>query len=140
MGFAALEQGESNVHFNSCELKNGVWTIKVRKGGHHNDGISTPPAHPIQRRVNEEIRSQIQSQMLSGRAPREVVSTIRQNTDHTIIKQDVYNIRMTLKNLAGKTLMKALISVLQTGVYIVNYKQDATGRLTPLFCTIFLKF
>ena len=73
--------------------------------------------------------------MLSGTAPREVVSTIRQNTDHPIIKQDVYNIRNTLKlkNLAGKTPMEALISVLQTGVYTVSYKQDAAGRLTHLF-------
>ena len=118
-----------------ANLKDGIWTVKVRNADHNHEATSTALAHPIQRRAPPEIIKQVTDLTISGSAPREIVSTIRISTDHAILASDVYNMRKTIraKNLAGKTPIEALIDQLSSSNYISDHKTDNIGHVTHLF-------
>jgi hypothetical protein len=96
-----------------ANLKDEIWTIKVRNGN-YNHPATSPVAHPIHRRPPQEIVKQVADLTASGSTPREIVSTVRLTIDHLILSWDVYNLRQKIKakNLVGKTSMEALVAQL----------------------------
>ena len=82
-----------------------------------------------------EVVMQVEALSNSGIKPREILSTVRQTTDHIVLARDLYNAqnKLRLKNLAGRSPMEALIATLQAGTFHFNYRTDAIGRVTHLF-------
>jgi hypothetical protein len=117
----------------NCKL--GIWTFKVRNGDHNHERTPSSFSHPIQHRMPPEVKAQVEALSKSGSKPREIRLAISQTTNHTLIAQDVYNARSTLrlKNLAGKSPIEALIAVLEHGMYKFNYQTDTIGRVMHLY-------
>jgi malonate-semialdehyde dehydrogenase (acetylating) / methylmalonate-semialdehyde dehydrogenase len=105
-----------SIHAN---LKDSIWTIKVRNSNHNHEPTS-PVAHPIHRRPPPEVIKQVTDLTASGAAPKEIISAVWLSTDHPILSKNIYNIRMDVKatNLAGKTPMEALIEQLSNSNFI----------------------
>src|SRR5437868_1500774 len=112
-----------------ANFKNGVWTIKVRNPDHNHEGISNNLSHPMQRRMPDNVKKQVEIMFTSGSKPREIISAIRQISDHSVVSHDIYNVRgsLKLKNLAGKTPIEALIVTLKEGLFKFDYQTDTTG-------------
>src|SRR4051794_18527317 len=118
------------------KLKNGIWAIEVRNPDHNHDASLTPMAHPIQRRIPDEVKQRVQQLSASGVPARQIITTIRQSGNHhTVIVDDIYNIRKQLRreNLAGKTPMEALLIMLKDSDWTFNYQTDSADRVTHLF-------
>jgi hypothetical protein len=115
-------------------LKNGVWIVKVRVA-EHNHEASPAIAHPILRRAPYEVMSEVTAQSNSGTKAQNIITSLRQTTEHPVLAQDVYNMRKKVKaiNLDGKTPMESLISVLKDFNYAIDYLTDHIGRVTHLF-------
>jgi hypothetical protein len=114
---------------------NSVWTLKVRNSDHNHLATEVIAAHPVQCRLPSHVKKQIKDLSASGIAPSQIVSTIRQSTDHSLIAQDVYNTRKELKweNLHNKTPIEALLETLEQDTYTFYYKTDLISRITHLF-------
>jgi len=109
--------------------------LKVRNAVHNYEASFGPVAHPIHRRLPTEVKEQVRGLTASGTAARIVVSTMRMESQQTIIAKDVYNIRAKIRkeNLAGKTPIESLIAILKESDYVFNYRTDNIGRITHLF-------
>jgi hypothetical protein len=118
-----------------ANVKDKIWTIKVRCTDHNHQGTISAYAHPIQRRAASPIRQQVMQLSAAGSAPREIVSVIRQGSNHTLLTRDVLNIRFDIRarNLAGRTPTEALIAQLTGSTYVFEYKTDHMGRIIALF-------
>ena len=109
--------------------------MKVRNAVHNYEASFGPVAHPIHRRLPTEVKEQVRGLTASGTAARIVVSTMRMESQQTIIAKDVYNIRAKIRkeNLAGKTPIESLIAILKESDYVFNYRTDNIGRITHFF-------
>jgi MULE transposase domain len=118
-----------------ANLKDGIWTIKVRDADHNHEATKTAVSHPIQHRLTPTLKQQVKDLSTAGITAREIVSTVRQSTDHAVLVSDIYNMRkqLRLENLAGKTPTEALVTILTTSQYVFNYRTDEIGRVTHLF-------
>jgi hypothetical protein len=120
-----------------ANLKDGIWSMKVRNPDHNHEATTTAVSHPIQHRLTSAIKQQIRELSTSGIASQGIISTIRQSTNHAIFAADIYNIckKIRLENLAGKTPMESLIAILESSNYTFKYRIDDTRRVTHLFFT-----
>ena len=109
--------------------------MKVKNVEHNHEASFGPVAHPIHRRLPTEVKDQVRGLTASGTAARIVVSTMRMESQQTIIAKDVYNIRAKIRkeNLAGKTPIESLIAILKESDYVFNYRTDNICRITHLF-------
>jgi hypothetical protein len=83
----------------------------------------------------QELKTEIKQLSNVGSAPKEIISAIRQATDHPVTAQDVYNIhrKLRLENLAGLSPTESLLAILKDSNYVFNYKTDQIEHLTHLF-------
>jgi hypothetical protein len=104
-------------------LKDDIWSIKVRDPNHNHEATTTAVSHPIQRQLTPVLKQQVKDLSTAGIIAREIVSTVRQSTTHAVLASDIYNVRkeLRLENLAGKTPMEVLIAIFDTSHYVFDY-------------------
>src|SRR6266480_7244247 len=114
--------------------KDNKWKLTVKEAFHNHEASSVPSAHPVQRRMPDEIKTQVQELMAAGIPAQQIATVIRQGSDHPLVAQDIYNVQklVRLESLGGKTPMEALVSKMKTGLYTFNYKSNAEGRVTHI--------
>jgi hypothetical protein len=118
-----------------ANLKHGTWTVKVRNPDHNHEATSNSLSHPIQRRMPDCVKKQVEALFTAGTKPQQIMSAVQQTWDYTVISRDVYKAHATLrlKNLAGRSPMEALITMLEGRMFTFNYRMDAISRVTHLF-------
>jgi MULE transposase domain len=73
----------------------------------------------------------------AGCAPREIITTLRQESSHLLLAKDVINVRQQQRhiNLGGKTPIESLIAVLHESNWTFDYRTDTLGWISHLFFT-----
>ena len=79
-----------------ANFKDDAWILTVRNGNHNHEATTSNYSHPIQRRMPPEVVMQVEALSNSGIKPREILSTVRQTTDHIVLARDLYNARNKL--------------------------------------------
>ena len=102
---------------------------------HNHEASNVAATHPIHRRMPSEVREEVRRLTAAGITARQIVTIVRQSTDHLLIAQDVYNVQkqVRLESLGGKTPVESLIAAVSEGQYKYNYKTDLNGRITHFF-------
>jgi hypothetical protein len=97
--------------------------------------IQVTAAHSVQYYLPFAIKIQIKDLSASSIAPSQIVNTIQQSSNYSLIAQDVYNTHKELKweNLYGKTPIEALLEILKQDRYTFHYKTDIISCITHLF-------
>jgi MULE transposase domain len=119
------------------DVKDNVWTFKVRNPDHNHEPSISPIAHPVHRRLPFSLRNRIREMSSAGSAPREIVATLRQESSHSLLAKDVINVQQQQHhiNLGGKLPIESLITVLCDSNWTSNYRTDDLGQITNLFFT-----
>jgi hypothetical protein len=116
-------------------VKDNIWTFKIRNPEHNHSPSIYPIAHPIHRRLPNELITQVKTMSASGTAPREIMTTLQQTSGHPVCNRDVFNIRqkLRLEGLGGKTPIESLIALLSENNWTSEYYTDSIERITHLF-------
>jgi hypothetical protein len=116
-------------------MKDNIWYLTVQDPSHNHEPTNVTSAHPIQRRMPSEVKTQVQQLTAAGVSPRQVALVVRQASSHSLIAQDIYNVKkqIRLEGLAGKTPIESLVHIVTESQYHHNYKTDTDGRVSYFF-------
>ena len=107
--------------------------VDVNHEEHNHEASSDLRAHAVARKVSPDEEAAIQTQLLTGSAPRTVLAALRaQNPRCLIGSRDVYNIhrKALITELAGRTPIQTLYDHLSCDPnWEVDVKLDARGHI-----------
>ncbi|KAJ7964071.1 Protein FAR1-RELATED SEQUENCE 5 [Quillaja saponaria] len=94
--------------------------------------------HPSCRRFSEEEIVRIKDMNKAGIAPRQILSSLRQNNPNLLaVSRTLYNVKAKIRkdSLGGRTMIQALMDELDENGFKYSVEHDCEGHLTHLFFT-----
>ncbi|XP_004305076.1 PREDICTED: protein FAR-RED ELONGATED HYPOCOTYL 3-like [Fragaria vesca subsp. vesca] len=113
----------------------GFWKVDIKNLAHNHEPSRDMSGHPYCRQFSKEEIMKIKEMSKAGVTPRQILSSLRQsNSDIHTTFRSIYNEKQRImkENLAGHTVIQALLEELGQAGFIYNIEYDQNGRLTHL--------
>ena len=113
----------------------GFWMVDVKNLTHNHEPSRDMSGHPYSRRFSEEEIMKIKEMSKAGIPPRQILSSLRlSNPGLQAIFKNIYNEKNKIlkENLAGRTIIQALLEELGQAGFSYDIEHDQDGRLTHL--------